>query len=180
MTSQTSDTYALLVGDRAHKIAALLAKEVLPADRSLRARALTDAGREVFSIFPVTYRPRESLFQAVTAAGVYLNRFRPIAPWSLIGTEIRSGNCVFDLAFESKSGILIDELKLGISRANETKVREQINRYLVEGKKVWGNRFVGVRLCPVNEPRASRLYLPASKNSRLVSDLAIAQSLEVR
>lgn len=180
MTDQTSDAYALLVGDRAHKIAALLSREVLPTERSLRVRALTDAGREIFSLFPVEYRPRESLFQAVTAAGVYLNRFRPLAPWSLIGSEIRSGNCIFDLAFESDSGILIDEIKLGLGRANEAKVREQLNRYVVEGKQVWGDRFIGVRLCPVNEPRASRLYPANSKYSTLVSDLAIAQSLEIR
>ena len=180
MTNHSSDSYALIVGDRAHKIAAALSKTTMPADRALRARTLTEAGSEIFSRFPVEYRPRESLFQAVTAAGVYLSRFRPEAPWTFLGSEVRSGNCIFDLVFQSAAGVLVDELKLGKGRAHDANVREQINRYLIEGKHLWGNRFIGVRLCPVNEPRASRLYLANSKRSLLVTESNIAQNLEIR
>ena len=180
MTHQSNDSYALIVGDRAHKIAAAISRGKMPADRALRARALTEAGSEIFSRFPVEYRPRESLFQAVTAAGVYLSRFRPDAPWTFLGSEIRSGSCIFDLAFQSEAGVLVDELKLGVGRGQEARVREQIDRYLLEGKNLWGNRFIGVRLCPVDEPRASRLYSPNSKRSHLVTESSVAKSLEIR
>ena len=48
---------------------------------------LTRCGRQVFTDHSVEYRPRESFLDAVTAAGVYLHRFRPIDGWSLMADE---------------------------------------------------------------------------------------------
>lgn len=180
MSNQNKETYGLIVGDRAHKIAALLSRQEMPSTAALRAKALTDAGLAVFAKHPVTSRPRESRFQAITAAGVYLNRFRPSAPWALLGAELRSGKCIFDLVYKCERGVLIDEIKLGVNRSNEAEVREQIDRYLVEGRKIWANEFLGVRLCAVDEPIASRLYSPTSKRSSLVSQLDISNDLRIR
>lgn len=180
MNTQEPNSYALTVGDRAHRIAAALAGRDLGPDRTARAIALTNSAQEIFSKYPVQYRPRESIFQATTAAGVYINRFRPERPWVFLGSEIASGNCRFDLAFESERGILIDELKLGVGRFGESEIRIQIDRYLQEGKRLWGVRFIGVRLCPVNEPLASRLYVPTSQHSRLLSASDFADVLEIR
>ena len=180
MKDQKPDLYALIVGDRAHRIAAALAGQNLEQDRSIRAIALTDTAQAIFAKYPVEYRPRESIFQAVTAAGVYLNRFRPEKPWKLLGTEIASGGCRFDLAFQSRQGILIDELKLGVGRIHEAQIRAQIDRYLVEGRYLWGGEFLGVRLCFVNEPASSRFYSPKSKRSNLVNLSELADILEIR
>lgn len=180
MTDNDDNSYALIVGDRAHRIAGALSGTNLPPDRASRALALTRTGREIFTQFPVEYRPRESLFQAVTAAGVYLNRFRPVVPWTFLGSEIKSGRCRFDLVFECERGVLIDEMKLGVGRAGEVAVRSQVDRYLVEGTSKWGSRFIGVRLCAVHEPASCRLFTPASRHSRLLTGTDLAHSLEIR
>lgn len=180
MSDQTPERYPLIVGDRAHRIAAALAGQDWSQERSIRAIALTNSARAIFERYPVQYRPRESIFQAVTAAGVYLNRFKPEKPWIFLGSEIASGGCRFDLAFQSEQGILIDELKLGVGRVQHAEIKNQIDRYLLEGQRLWRHEFLGVRLCFVNEPAASRFYSPASKRSALVNLTNLADILEIR
>jgi hypothetical protein len=174
------ETFPLIVGDRAHRIAGIVASLDLPADRVQRALRLTQVGREVFTAHPVIYRPREALMQSVTAAGVYINRFKPETPWVLIGREYEVNGSRFDLVYESDSGVLIDEIKLGIGRTSEVRVRSQIDRYVQLGIKEWGHRFIGVRVCSVHEPARSRLLTPSTKHSSLVSMTELAESLKVR
>lgn len=174
-------THQLTVGDRAHRIVAEVLKTGRPQVRSEAAILLTRCGRQVFKEHPVDYRSRASFLDAVTAAGVYLQRFHPGAGWELTGTEIVVGQSRFDLVYGSTSGpIVIDELKLGVGRAGESAVRAQIDRYVDAGRRLWGSNFIGVRLCAVHEPLQSRLYLPDRHESMLLAELDLADGLEIR
>ena len=165
------DRHPLVVGDRAHRIAGRLVSEGVPPERAPRTIALARTAQAVFREYPVAYRPREALFQAVTAAGVYLSRFHPRSrDWSLVGVELVSGSSRFDLAYESRHGVIIDELKLGQGRSGESLVREQIDKYVDRGSEVWGDRFLGVRMCSVHEPARARFFPPKSRRSSLLSN----------
>ena len=171
----------LIIGNRAHRIVGEVLHEGPPDGRADFALHLTRCARTVFNDHPVTYRPRETFVDAVTAAGVYLRRFRPSAPWSLIGTEVQHGDCRFDMAFERPEvGVVIDELKLGVSRAGETQVAEQVHRYLEAGKDRWGETFLGVRLCTVHAPAESRFYRADRKRAIALSSSDLGPELAVR
>lgn len=174
-------THQLVVGDRAHRIVAAALRTEQPPTRSGNAIMLTRCGRQVFADYPVEYRGRESFLDAITAAGVYLHRFRPPAGWSLMADEFVADGSRFDLVHRNEAGAtLIDELKLGVGRTGETSVREQIDRYLKTGSRLWGSSFVGVRLCAVHEPLQSRLYLPDRRRSILLTDTDLSEGLAVR
>lgn len=175
------DTHQLVVGDRAHRIVAAALRTEQPLTRSGSAMVLTRCGRQVFTDHSVEYRPRESFLDAVTAAGVYLHRFRPGGAWSLMAEEFVADGSRFDLVYRHVDGAtLIDEVKLGVGRNGETAVREQIDRYLDAGGRLWGASFVGVRLCAVHEPLQSRLYLPKRRRSVLLTEAVLADGLAVR
>ena len=168
--------HRLQVGSRTQKIIAEMLRRAFAPVRP----ELTTVAREVFNESPVEYRPRESLLEAVTAAGVYLNRLQPLDGWTFIGSEMCHGTCRFDLVWaRSQGGHLIDEIKLGIGRGGELAVRDQIDRYLEVGSEIWPD-FIGVRLCAVHEPAASRLYLPRHRRSSLVSASDLASELAPR
>ena len=121
------------------------------------------------------------MFDAVTAAGVYFSRFYPDAPWKLLDTEFVAENCRFDIVYVDPTGmVLIDELKFGRNRSAEYLVRDQLNRYLDEGKRRWGDCFGGLRLCAVNEPARSRFFPPDGQRSQLLSDSLLAMELPLR
>lgn len=175
-----STIHALAVGDRAHRIVGMALRGNLIPDRSARALLLMRCGRDVFGRHPITYRQRESFLDAVTAAGVYLNRFHPSDSWKLEARKFTHGPCRFDLVYRNAKGeVLIDELKLGIGRRGEVLVAEQIKRYLDAGRQLWADRFVGVRLCAVHEPLQSRMYLPNRGRSILLSATQV-EGLAVR
>jgi len=175
------NNHQLTVGDRAHRIVAAALRTEQPTTRANSALALTRCGRKVFADHPVDYRSRESFLDAVTAAGVYLNRFRPNTGWSLVADEFVAEGSRFDLVHRNDDGkILIDEIKLGVGRAGETAVREQIDRYVDTGYQLWGSSFVGVRLCAVHEPLQSRLHLPDRRRSVLLTEADLADGLAIR
>lgn len=174
-------THQLAVGDRAHRIVAAALRSEQPPTRSATAIMLARCGRQVFADHPIDYRTRESLLDAVTAAGVYLHRFRPTSNWRLVADELAVGGSRFDLVHRRHQGaVLIDELKLGVGRTAETAVRDQIDRYLDAGRRMWGSSFIGVRLCAVHEPLQSRLYLPDRRRSLLLTDASLDEGLAVR
>lgn len=177
MGTDQMERHRLQVGGRAQEIVS----EVLrypEANRSVLQ--LTQAAARLQTVRPISYRPRESHLEAVTAAGVYLRRFALDSEWALLGTEVTAGACRFDLVWRhAEHGVLIDELKLGVGRGGELVVRSQIDRYLLEGTQLWSD-FVGVRLCSVHEPALSRLFRPGRRRSALVSDSHLARELAAR
>ncbi|MGZ4314198.1 MAG: hypothetical protein ACXVRS_00045 [Gaiellaceae bacterium] len=179
MSASATDLHRLEVGGRTHQIVA----ETLRDNGNSRATSpltVTQAARRVLAAHPISYRPRESFLEAVTAAGVYLQRLRPPDGWELIVSEHLVRGCRFDLVWEHEQhGVLVDELKLGVGRGGELAVRAQIDRYLSEGARTW-TKFVGVRLCAVHEPGTSRLFLPGRRRSSLVSESELAQELAPR
>lgn len=181
IVNDPEDRHALVVGDRAHRIVGLLVSGGAPPERASRTIALARTAQSIFQEYPVTYRPREALFQAVTAAGVYLSRFHPrTQDWSLLGVELVSGSSRFDLVYESRHGVLIDELKLGQGRSGESLVRTQIDKYVQRGAEMWGDHFLGVRMCSVHEPARARFFPPKSRRSALLSECGSLVLPEIR
>ena len=181
MATSDGQIHALKVGDRTHRIVAELLTRGIPLVHSLRTAAIVRCASEVFKAYPVTYRPRESYFEAVSAAGVYLNRFRPLAPWSVFAIEKQVGTRRLDVAYRSLgTGYLIDEIKLGVGRYGEDAVQQQISAYLEAGTELWGAEFIGVRLCAIHEPSQTRLYLPGSSSPSPIAESAFAKELNVR
>ena len=175
------NTHHLTVGDRAHRIAAAMARETTASDRASTALALTRCARSVFTAFPVEYRPREAFLDAVTAAGVYLRRFQPMGSWQLLDRELVDGRNRFDLVHQNtETSVLIDEIKLGVGRSGEAAVQQQLDRYTEAGTRLWGSRFLGVRLCAVHEPLQSQLYLPDGRTVLLLTESGLPDGVAVR
>ncbi len=178
-SAEKRGAYRIEVGARTHEIVFEVLRDPAGSQRPSPLE-ITQAARRVFAAHPLSYRPRESLLEAVTSAGVYLQRIRPPDGWELISSEHLVRGCRFDLVWEhARHGFLVDELKLGIGRGGELAVRAQIDRYLSEGARTW-TKFVGVRLCAVHEPGTSRLFLPGRRRSTLVSESDLAQELAPR
>ena len=181
MATSDGQIHALKVGDRAHRIVAELLTRDIPLVRSHRTAAIVRCASEVFKAHPVTYRPREAYFEAVSAVGVYLNRFRPLAPWSVFAVEKQVGARRLDVVHRSLStGYLIDEIKLGVGRYGEDAVQQQISAYLEAGTGLWGAEFIGVRLCAIHEPSQTRLYVPGPASPSPIAESLFAKELSVR
>jgi hypothetical protein len=173
--------HALVVGDRAHRIIARVLRAGVPETRQQIALELSRHARSVFAEHPVDYRTREVLVNATTAAGVYLQRFRPLPPWRLLSTEMRVGRHRLDVVHQlGEDLVVVDEIKLGVGRANEAEVRKQIDRYLELGSAEWGARFQGVRLCAIHEPTNSRFYVPGQSRSALLAESHLDAGVMVR
>lgn len=169
------------VGDRAHEVIAVALRSDLPNSRGQRALTLARIAREVFMEHPVKYRPREAFLDAVTAAGVYLHRFRPESPARFLGAEVPLDRGRADVVHELASGrVLIDEVKLGMERHLDQTVRSQITRYLDRGSELWGSRFFGVRLCSVHQPAHSIIYTVQDRKGNLVGDIELQGEVRVR
>ena len=177
---QEQEIHQMVVGDRAHRIVAEVLHEGVQSERHARTLQITRHAKAIFQDNPVSYRPREALFDAVTAAGVYLHRFLPLTPWKVSGIEVQSGQSRLHLTFcNGGVGNLIDEMKLGVGRYGESAVREQIDRHLEIGQHRWGSSFLGVRLCAIHEPHQSRLHSPGG-TSQLVAESELSEELWVR
>jgi hypothetical protein len=173
-------SFDMVVGDRAHRIVGILAGQELPEDFTRRAVLLVETAHSVLKDFPVRRNRREALAQAVTAAGVYLNRFLPSYEWQMIGSEFKVENSRFALVFSRNNKVVIDEIKLGVGRGGEIRVRKQIDRYVELGSKKWGDKFIGVRMCSIHEAAKSRLYTPASHRSEIFETTHLFAGLEIR
>ncbi|GEM_PF-5895560 len=170
--AEDPDNYALIVGDRAHRISGhLLLAGPIPTDRLARVRMLLEAGRDVMAEYPAPNRARAVLAEATSSAAAYFARFLPPAPWRFEGAEVSVTSGRLDLIFVDPRGRrLIDELKFGTCRSSETALRPQIDKYLDAGEALWGEDFVGLRLCAVRQPTASRFYHPANRYSISLTD----------
>lgn len=178
---KAADRHFLVVGDRTHRTIAEVLQVGFPANRTQASSLLVRTGRALLERVPVEYRPRETLVEVVTSAGVYLRRFVPAAPWTFVAAEVASGHSRFDLVHHHpRHGYLVDEVKLGRTRVGEVAVRQQVDRYLLEGRRRWGSSFAGVRLCSLNEPASSRFYLPSRGRSVRLADVAARYGLGVR
>lgn len=165
--------HALTVGDRAHRIAgSLLAEGPLPTDRLTRATAILETGREVLANHPADRRPRAVLAEACGAVATYLHYFNLASPWEFTATEFPVSEGRVDLVFRNNNRLLIDELKFGLSRHLMSAVLPQVRRYVAAGEELWGDRFIGVRVCTVAEPLSSRLYRPGSSRFERLEDAA--------
>jgi hypothetical protein len=171
-TPPDPDDYAVVVGDRAHRIVGrVLNAGPLPTDRIARASVLLAAGRDTLAEHPAHFRERAVLSQAVGSAAAYLHWFAPEPPWALLGAEVPAGGGSIDLVFTHPDGTVVaDEMKFGLSRATETALRPQVDRYLEAGATEWGAAFAGVRLCAVGAPRTSRFYPVGKKRSLLLAE----------
>lgn len=182
MTTKDGSTHNITVGTLAHRIVSSTLRAGWPEARHERNQLILRTGRSEMAAHPVTYRPREALLDAVTAAGVYLWRFLPESDWApIMIDEALNGGGRPDVVFDhAEHGVLIDELKLGVGRFGESMVRAQIDRYLDEGTALFGERLIGVRLCSVHEPARSRIYLPGRTRSMLASDHPLCRELAPR
>ena len=181
MTTNDGSTHHIQVGALAHRIVAHVLREGWPDQRHERNALVVRAGRAEMDAQPVTYRPREALLEAVTAAGVYLWRFQPAAEWTPVMIEQPLFDVRPDVVFEhADHGVLIDELKIGVGRSGEDRVRAQIDRYVEAGSARWADRFIGVRLCSVHEPGRSRIHLPGRRRSLLTVEHALAEEIAPR
>lgn len=181
MTASEHQVHALQVGDRAHRIVGAVLRRTSESSRSQRTLALTQVASEVFRTYPVEYRTRATYFDAITAAGVYLHRFRPSLPWRLVATEMQVSSSRLDIVHSHDDvGVVIDELKLGVGRHGENLVQDQIKRYLKIGQELWGSDFIGVRLCAVHEPASSRLYSTGKGAPQLLTESDVRDLLGVQ
>jgi len=171
-TAATEETYGILVGQRAHRIAGLVLEEGLQAGRLERAAQILTAARGVMHDQPTVPRGRALLVDAASVAAAYLLRFVPPPPWRFAGSEEPLGDGIADLIYEHSPTRrwIVDELKTGMSRGLDVSVHDQVRRLLAGGVERWRGDFLGVRLCTVASPRASRLFLPSRATSIALTD----------
>jgi hypothetical protein len=118
------------------------------------------------------------LVEACGAAASYFHHFQLPPSWKFVAAEVPIAKGRMDLVFRQDSGRwLVDDLKFGIGRGGIASVRSQIDRYNEAGVELWGAAFVGVRMCAVAEPLASRLYVPG-RHYPLALNTSAALTLE--
>jgi hypothetical protein len=163
----------MLIGANAHLIIATVLRQGPKPGPLARTLQVTEVGRNVFHKHVVGYRSREAMTEAVTASGVYFERFAFKAPWDFVKAEYTVGNCRFDVVWENEGAFLIDEIKLGRGRNGQVMLADQIARYDEAGRSHWGDAFLGIRLCAVSEPGRSRFYKAGSSRSVELSELGV-------
>lgn len=158
------------VGDRTHRlIAACVSDPDVVLDTHL-ARTLGE--------YPVTGARAASVrMRLASAAGTYLRRFAPVEA-ALIEVEFPVGAGVADLVWQHNADVVIDEIKTGSVTRDDEDVVAQVTRFLVGGKALWGERFLGVRVVPLARP-ARAFFAVASNGEQLRTDV-LPPWLEVR
>lgn len=168
------DSYALLVGTVAHRAVAQVLDEGLETDRAQRVTQILIAVRNVLAQRTGTVdRAQAVIVDAATATAAYLLRFALPEPWLYRGSEVPLGGGLADLVWHNprRDLWLVDEIKTGVSRVTEARLRPQIDRYVDGGAARWRTHFVGVRLCAVSKPAHTRLYPPGRRRSVLWTDV---------
>lgn len=171
---------ALQVGDRTHRVIARVLAAGLSPDRDARTLDVVTTAAEVLRRHPVSSkRQRAAVFEVATAAACYLHRFVLPEPWTFHDAEMSVVNGRVDVVWANAATgeKLIDEIKSTVGRAGESALRDQIDRYVTAGVAMWGDTFVGVRLCAVSQPRRSRLHTPDRTYSVLLSRTSLAGSV---
>jgi hypothetical protein len=107
--------------------------------------------------------------RVLTATAVYFRYFAPELEWSLEGLELTHGSSRFDLVWRTGSGFLIDEIKSTRiqDRFDRDKVEEQVARARANGLDLYGEGFVGVRLCMLSAPTRSYILSAAGVRTNL-------------
>ncbi|MHB1527540.1 MAG: hypothetical protein ACYCZN_14935 [Candidatus Dormibacteria bacterium] len=152
----------ILVGIRVHRtIVSVLTQGLEPAGAS-RTMQILAAAREIAGELPPGARGRAFITDVASCAASYLLRFAPPPPWLFRGAEVALGGGRADLVFEHlPSGRwVVDEVKTEVERNGDVRHHDQVRRYLKGGTELWGDRFVGVRLCMISRPRSSYIYRP--------------------
>ncbi len=171
---------ALQVGDRAHRVIARVLTAGLSHDRDTRTLDVVTTAADVMRGHPVSgNRQRAAVFEVATAAACYLHRFVLPEPWRFHDAEMSVVNGRVDVVWANTvtGEKLIDEVKSTVGRAGESALRDQIDRYVAAGVAMWGDAFVGVRVCAVSQPRRSRLHTPDRTYSVLLSKTSLAGSV---
>ncbi len=173
------DTYAMQIGDRTHRICALVLATGIETDRLERTGQIVGAARQVLSQHPIGRRARAALVECSSAAACYINRFAPGDDWEFLGSEVQLGDGRIDLGFRHRGTDqrLIDEIKVGMGRHLDASLRPQVDRYVDAGVEKWGDAFAGVRMCALSAPRTSRLYVPGRKRSILLAETHLMELL---
>lgn len=168
--------FAMAVGERTHAAIARMLDGGVPADRANRVIAIGEATNAVLTESPVVHpRAKAAKMSVATGVACYLSFFLPPRDWRYVASEVVLGRGRADLVFEHGDGrVLVDEVKTGRGRVNETKARPQIDRLLAGGAERWGRQFVGVRLCALSEPQVTRLFVPGKRRSVLVNASNVA------
>lgn len=79
--------------------------------------------------------------------------------WGFAGAEVDLGAGHVDLMFRRDGWVLIDEVKTGIDArlALGMTTQRQTDRYVVDARKVHGDRLLGVRVLALGDPARSLL-----------------------
>lgn len=176
-TNTADEQLSLVIGDRTHRVVANLLSHGVPDTRTARVMLTLTVTQSVLAEYPVNHpRSRAASVEVSTLAATYLHRFLLDPHWRFDDAEAPLGEGRADLIFRhTKEDLwLVDEIKTTRGRGDETALRPQIDRYLHGGKERWGDRFVGVRLCALAQPRQSRFYAPTSKRSVALIDTELA------
>ena len=176
-TDPTDVTYSLNVGDRIHQVIAQVLAEGIAPTRDKRIAQTTSTTSAVLAAHPMKHgRARAAAMDVSTAASCYFHRFLLDPNWEFVASEMPLGGGRADLVFRSKltAEWLVDEVKTTRGRTDDAKLRPQIDRYLAGGVRRWNKLFVGVRCCALAQPRKSRLFVPTSQRSVLLTDTSLA------
>lgn len=152
----------ILVGIRVHRaIVSVLTQGLEPAGAS-RTMQILAAAREIAGELSKGARGRAFITDVASCAASYLLRFAPPPPWVFRGAEVPLGGGRADLVFEhlNSGRWLVDEVKTEVERDGDVRHHDQVRRYLEAGTQLWGDHFVGVRLCMISRPRSSYIYRP--------------------
>jgi hypothetical protein len=89
-------------------------------------------------------------------ARLYLRAFLPDETHTFIGSEVSAGTCSLDLLWRDAEGqYWADELKTGRTEPDSQQLHEQLGRQLAAGRRKWGAKFLGVRVCLFASPAES-------------------------
>jgi hypothetical protein len=86
----------------------------------------------------------------------YLRFFAPGSEATFVGAELAAGRARFDLVWKTEAGdYWADEIKGGRVRRGHLRLPRQLSAEVAAGRALWGDRFIGVRVCMLAFPTDS-------------------------
>lgn len=99
--------------------------------------------------------------RCATCVSVYFQRCVPDRKmWASTGVEVRAGRAVADLVWTHTDGrVVFDELKSGApDPETDAELADQLMRLVEGGTELYGDKFAGVRLVPLEAPAKTRMF----------------------
>lgn len=148
-------------GQQVHRIVGELAPLVGDISIAERNALVAQATRQAVNS-KADGRLAKARMRVNSLVNCYFGLYFPPREFEILGHELNVGDGLVDLAWSHATGVLFDELKTHreLRSMHTADIDEQLHRYRLAGRDLYGDRFLGVRLIALGNSRDSFTLLP--------------------